>query len=107
MKLRYGVSQFFPYVIDLCFFHILHEKVELSPLQKVYYMKDMASFKNWFYSQVRLVDIAYYVPLLQNHNVYFHILMLLGNPTAKKQFNFLNPEFPKCIWPWDLFYFSP
>ena len=56
----------------------------------------MASFKKWFYDQLRLLNTAYHDSLLQNHGACFHTL---GNPAVEKQFNFLNPEFPKHIWP--------
>lgn len=41
-----------------CFFNIFYMKSGSIPLHEVYYMKDMASFKKWFYDQVRLVNTA-------------------------------------------------
>ena len=72
--MRAGVKvHFFPYAIDLGIFSYFTWKTGSIPWHKIYYMKDMASFKKRLYDKVKLVNTVYYVPHLPNHNVFSYI----------------------------------
>ena len=53
--------------------HILHEKLEVYLYTKYITWKTWPLSKNGFMLKVKLVNIAYYIPHLQNHHIFSHI----------------------------------
>lgn len=104
IKMRCGVKVNF-FHMWLLFKHFLHEKWKYTFTRSILHER-RPLLKNGFMIKWDRLILHVVVPLLQNYNGCFQILMPLGNPTEKKQFSFLNSAFPKCILPWTLIIFA-